>query len=113
MTKNIILGIYGMSQFYDAQKLYDCYEYPFPNVIDENLFAFSYGIMKVVSIALSRCDKCYFILDEIRVPLNPETSFTCRELRYVLNNPFIMDKITFLLNSEVVNKEYVIDNYKV
>lgn len=113
MSRNIILGINNTVQFDRAIKLYDCSSYPFPDILNHSFFMEAESILSLVSLALSRCDKCYFVLDDIKIPLNPQVSFTCEELRFVLNNPFLMDKITFLLDNEVIDEQFVIDKYRI
>lgn len=96
--KAITLGIFSkMSMKY--WKSDEICKYPFNNVIPRDMLAEYNSIMEIVSLGLSRCDKCYFHLDGILFPLS-DNSFTCQELKFVLDHPYLLDKIQFMLNDK-------------
>lgn len=95
--KAISLGIFSHMR----KKNYPSSIYPFTsnNVIPKDMIDNIFGIIDIVSIALSRCDKCYFHLDGIEFPLY-EKSFTCQELKFILDHPYLLDKVQFLMNNK-------------
>lgn len=97
----ILLGIFDSPTYnqlkHSALKLL---RYPFRLPKD-----FGDSVIDVVSIALSRCNKCHFVLDWVEFPLNPDISVTCRELEFVLNHPYLLDKTQFWINGREITEE--------
>lgn len=107
----ILLGLFNTGSFYYTQCKYSAEAYPFRVTVPEDFFGACSGILDVVSLALSRCQWCIFVLDG----LNPESldyeGYTNKELLYILDNPYLLDKITFILDGAEVTQEFVISKY--
>lgn len=105
MNKSIVLGMFDVRDFVETEKKYNASQYPFRNIISYELWYEAVSIIETVSLALSRCDKCYFILTGIEFPLNPEESYTCKELKFILNHPILLDKVIFVLDGKELSEE--------
>lgn len=101
----MMLGIFRKTERLRVK--YSASVYPFTDngLIDDNTY-WGNGLMQIVEIALSRCTKCYFVLDDIHLPLREDASITCRELSFILNHPYLLEKVVFIkYNKELTEVE--------
>lgn len=92
--KTILLGLFHTNAFtYQVQQNgYDTY--PFEKV-NGDMWVDCNGIIDIVSLACSRAEHIVFVLDEL-LPKSIQSGITTEELDFILNNPRIMDKTTFI-----------------
>lgn len=106
---NILLGIYRTPTFTELLKNSSYHTYPFSESLTDWDYCINLGIIDLVAMACSHCDKIYFSLDELILPLsqNPGESYTCNELSLILRNKRFLDKTTFFLdNKELTQEEF-------
>jgi len=109
--KNMILGFYHVIT--NKRTKYNASSYPFFSnsilnntdliIVDNICKGKPNTVLETVRLALEKCDKCYFILDDVKFPLDFSQSYTCKELHCVLSNPQFFEKTVFILNNEVLN----------
>lgn len=109
--KNIILGMFDVIYGHNLEAAYQCSAYPFKKLLDRDMFHNSDNIIDVVSLAISRCDKCYFVLDNIVLPINngEHLSYTCKELEFILEHPYLLDKVQFLSRGNEISQKKVLE----
>ena len=61
---DILLGIYSTSTFKNKLSNPNLLTYPFDGLVQWNNY--DNNIMSIVIEAIDKCDRCYFILDEIK-----------------------------------------------
>lgn len=102
----IALGIFShMNKKALLDKNISIYPFTSNEVIDNSTYIDCCDVMSLISIALSRCTKCYFYFDGIKLPLSKD-SYTCMELEFILDHEYILDKVQFILaNEEITQKQ--------
>ena len=88
-------------------------KYPFRDVVPQDFYGdtTTNTLMDIVSMGLSRCTKCYFYLDGIYFPLSNKF-WTGEELIFILNHPYLLDKVRFILNNEELTQEKALEIIK-
>jgi len=108
---NILLGIYNTSTF--KRTLNSSHStFPFSEVISNWDQVFNWGVIPVVKLACQECSLIYFVLDDIKFPLQTKISYTCAELKYILSTPRILNKTIFILNGDELTDEQFNTWYK-
>lgn len=107
MSKDIALGVFFTQTSLFISRETESFNYPFRNVLNDFTH---YDIMIMVEEACIRCNKIHFSLDKVYVPLI-ESSFTCKELKIVMSNPYFLDKTQFWMNRQKIDKQAIINIY--
>lgn len=102
---DIILGVHK-NPYWRNMLLSNNWEcYPF-NALDVNIKLHS-DVIEVVETAIKRCDHIHFILDGVRLPIDPVDSVTCKELALIIRHYEYFDKTTFYFRKHIVDKKKV------
>jgi len=100
---NILLGIYRTPTFTERLKDSSLQTYPFSELLTDWDYCINLGIIDLVAMACSHCDKIYFVLDDITFPLRRKV-YTCSELLLILNDKHFLNKTIFILDNKELSE---------
>jgi len=110
---NMLLGVFGEHWFKVYNTKRNISSYPFGRLFKLTEIS-SCDIEEYITLGIRRCEVCYFILDDIRFPLAPDVSVSCKELKHILDHPQLLKKVIFVRNGEELTSEeseYYFKNY--
>lgn len=59
--------------------------------------------IQVVEFACNRADMIIFILDDVKFPIDPDKSITCKELLLICQNDVFFNKTTFVKGENIID----------
>jgi hypothetical protein len=109
----IVLGVFFAPHFDKIQGDNNLIMWPFGVLTEGNDFLneaylYSDNTAEYVVAVSYFAEEIHFILDNVRLPLTYD-SVTCWELINLLEEPILVERITFWANEKIVNKRKVLD----
>lgn len=100
---NILLGIFSTPTFKEWEKKKGIDSFPFKRIFRGREWI---DLKDMIILGLKKCQICYFVVDDLILPLNPELSITCKELKWILENPELLKKVIFIKDGkELISEE--------